>query len=121
MLGIGRGESYVIKQSGLWIQRDHTLDLESVLLADGVKGRVLIARAQSRDRGFAQNGFTKSHCFVQNWTCSVWIYLEIFSCSNWICSEWICSEITFSQSPQSQTGFAQNGLAKKGLAQNRLA
>jgi hypothetical protein len=42
MLGIGRGESYVIKQSGLWIQRDHTLDLESVLLADGVKGRVLI-------------------------------------------------------------------------------
>jgi hypothetical protein len=21
------GESYVIKQSGLWIQRDHTLDL----------------------------------------------------------------------------------------------
>jgi hypothetical protein len=42
MLGIGRGESYVIKQSGLWIQRDHTLDPESVLLADGVKGRVLI-------------------------------------------------------------------------------
>jgi hypothetical protein len=42
MLGIGRGESYVIKQSGLWIQRDHTLDIESVLLADGVKGRVLI-------------------------------------------------------------------------------
>jgi hypothetical protein len=42
MLGIGRGESYVIKQSGLWIQRDHTLDQESVLLADGVKGRVLI-------------------------------------------------------------------------------
>jgi hypothetical protein len=42
MLGIGRGESYVIKQSGLWIQRDHTLDLESVFLADGVKGRVLI-------------------------------------------------------------------------------
>jgi hypothetical protein len=42
MLGIGSGESYVIKQSGLWIQRDHTLDIESVLLADGVKGRVLI-------------------------------------------------------------------------------
>jgi hypothetical protein len=42
MLGIGGGESYAIKQSGLWIQRDHTLDIESVLLADGVKGRVLI-------------------------------------------------------------------------------
>jgi hypothetical protein len=42
MLCIGRGESYVIKQSGLWIQRDHTLHIESVLLADGVKGRVLI-------------------------------------------------------------------------------
>jgi hypothetical protein len=40
--GIGRSESYDIKQSGLWIQRDHTLYLESVLLADGVKGRVLI-------------------------------------------------------------------------------
>jgi hypothetical protein len=42
MLGIGGGESYDIKQSGLWIQRDHTLVIESVLLADGVKGRVLI-------------------------------------------------------------------------------
>jgi hypothetical protein len=42
MLGIGRGESYVIKQSGLRIQRDHTLDIESVLLANAVKGRVLI-------------------------------------------------------------------------------
>jgi hypothetical protein len=42
MLGIGSGESYVIKQSGLWIQRDHTLDIESVLLVDAVKGRVLI-------------------------------------------------------------------------------
>jgi hypothetical protein len=44
MLGIGGGESYAIKQSGLWIQRDHTLDIESVLLADGVKGRVLIQK-----------------------------------------------------------------------------
>jgi hypothetical protein len=44
MLGIGRGESYVIKQSGLRIQRDHTLDIESVLLANAVKGRVLIER-----------------------------------------------------------------------------
>jgi hypothetical protein len=42
MLGIGGGESYVIKQSGLRIQRDHTLDIESVLLANAVKGRVLI-------------------------------------------------------------------------------
>jgi hypothetical protein len=32
----------------LWIQRDHTLDLESVLLADGVKGRVLIPHAVSK-------------------------------------------------------------------------
>jgi hypothetical protein len=42
MLGIGGGESYVIKQSGLWIQRDHTLDIERVLIANAVKGRVLI-------------------------------------------------------------------------------
>jgi hypothetical protein len=42
MLDIGRGESYVIKQSGLRIQRDHTLAIESVLLANAVKGRVLI-------------------------------------------------------------------------------
>jgi hypothetical protein len=43
MLGIGGGESYVIKQSGLWIQRDHTSVIERVLLADAVKGRVLIS------------------------------------------------------------------------------
>jgi hypothetical protein len=42
MLGIDRSGSYDIKQSGLWIQRDHTLDIESVLLANAVKGRVLI-------------------------------------------------------------------------------
>jgi hypothetical protein len=42
MLGIGGGESYVIKQSGLRIQRDHTLDIERVLIANAVKGRVLI-------------------------------------------------------------------------------
>jgi hypothetical protein len=48
MLGIGRGESYVIKQSGLRIQRDHTLDIESVLLANAVKGRVLISPPQNQ-------------------------------------------------------------------------
>jgi hypothetical protein len=42
MLGIGGGESYDIKQSGLRIQRDHTLDIEPVLIANAVKGRVLI-------------------------------------------------------------------------------
>jgi hypothetical protein len=40
----------VNKQSGLWIQRDHTLHIESVLLADGVKGRVLISDIRSRLR-----------------------------------------------------------------------
>jgi hypothetical protein len=40
--GIGRSESSVIKQSGLWIRRDHTLYIYSVLLADRVEGRVLI-------------------------------------------------------------------------------
>jgi hypothetical protein len=42
----------VIKQSGLWIQRDHTLYLESVLLADGVKGRVLILLSDFFRRNF---------------------------------------------------------------------
>jgi hypothetical protein len=41
------GESYVIKQSGLRIQRDHTLDIERVLIANAVKGRVLIWRARN--------------------------------------------------------------------------
>jgi hypothetical protein len=40
--GIGRGESSVIKQSGLWIRRDHTLFIYSVLSADRGKDRVLL-------------------------------------------------------------------------------
>jgi hypothetical protein len=58
MLGIGRGESYVIKQSGLRIQRDHTLHIESVLLANAVKGRVLIFTALGVQRWLVLGSLT---------------------------------------------------------------
>jgi hypothetical protein len=56
MLGIGGSESYVIKQSGLRIQRDHTLDIERVSLANAVKGRVLIVTSLSFTFSLTYNG-----------------------------------------------------------------
>jgi hypothetical protein len=70
LLGIGRGESYVIKQSGLWIQRDHTLDIESVLLADGVKGRVLIEACLPMSYPSASNGSPDMKTHIENAPCN---------------------------------------------------